>query len=157
MGCLAQVVNVIAPIMTAPGGEAWRQTIFYPFLHASKFGRGTVLRPVIDSPGYNTKGADEVPYLALTAVRDANEGLVLLAVNRGLTESLDLQVELRGFGAFSKGTQIVLKHDDLLASNTRENPGLVVPVENPVLPGDGGRMDFRLPPASWNCIRLTAA
>ena len=29
--CLAQLVNVIAPIMTEPGGPAWRQTIFFPF------------------------------------------------------------------------------------------------------------------------------
>ena len=29
--CLAQLVNVIAPIMTETGGPAWRQTIFYPF------------------------------------------------------------------------------------------------------------------------------
>ena len=28
--CLAQLVNVIAPIMTETGGPAWRQTIFHP-------------------------------------------------------------------------------------------------------------------------------
>ncbi len=28
---LAQLVNVIAPIMTEPGGPAWRQTTFFPF------------------------------------------------------------------------------------------------------------------------------
>src|SRR5665213_3191785 len=29
--CLAQLVNVIAPIMTETGGRAWRQTLFWPF------------------------------------------------------------------------------------------------------------------------------
>ncbi|MDQ2798714.1 MAG: alpha-N-arabinofuranosidase, partial [Armatimonadota bacterium] len=38
IACLAQLVNVIAPIMTASGGPAWRQSIFYPFLHASLYG-----------------------------------------------------------------------------------------------------------------------
>src|ERR687898_151128 len=30
IACLAQLVNVIAPIMTENGGPAWRQTIFWP-------------------------------------------------------------------------------------------------------------------------------
>ncbi len=42
--CLAQLVNVIAPIMTATGGPAWRQTIFFPFAQISNLGRGRVLR-----------------------------------------------------------------------------------------------------------------
>ncbi|HEX3995858.1 MAG TPA: alpha-L-arabinofuranosidase C-terminal domain-containing protein, partial [Acetobacteraceae bacterium] len=47
VACLAQLVNVIAPIMTEDGGPAWRQTIFYPFAQMSHFGRGRVLRAVI--------------------------------------------------------------------------------------------------------------
>ena len=44
IGCLAQLVNVIPPMRTLDGGPAWRQTSFFPFMHASRFGRGTVLR-----------------------------------------------------------------------------------------------------------------
>ena len=51
IACLAQLVNVIAPIMTETGGPAWRQTIFYPFLHASRFGQGEVLDLQVRSPG----------------------------------------------------------------------------------------------------------
>ena len=47
---MAQLVNVIAPIMTANGGGAWKQTIYYPYMHASVFGRGTVLVPLVTSP-----------------------------------------------------------------------------------------------------------
>src|SRR5215468_8880119 len=73
--CLAQLVNVIAPIMTETGGPAWRQTIFWPFAHFSNFGRGRVLRTQIESPTYaatyyDPRGAQElyfplpeVPYL----------------------------------------------------------------------------------------------
>ena len=39
MVCFAQLVNVIAPIMTENGGKAWAQTIFYPFMHTSNYGR----------------------------------------------------------------------------------------------------------------------
>ena len=55
IACMAQLVNVIAPIMTENGGTAWRQTIFYPYMHASVYGRGVVLDPVISSPVYDTK------------------------------------------------------------------------------------------------------
>src|SRR5205823_13950343 len=50
--CLAQLVNAIAPIMTETGGRAWRQTIFHPFAQMSRFGRGRVLRAIVDSPCY---------------------------------------------------------------------------------------------------------
>ena len=51
VACLAQLVNVIAPIMTSDTG-AWRQTIFYPYMHASVYGKGTVLMTQIKAPVY---------------------------------------------------------------------------------------------------------
>src|SRR5206468_1229914 len=53
IGCLAQVVNVIGPIMTEPGGRTWQQTIFHPFAAAARFGLGTVLRSVVQAPKYD--------------------------------------------------------------------------------------------------------
>ncbi len=53
IACLAQLVNVIAPIMTETGGRAWAQTIFHPFRDASRFGRGTALNCRIDCPSYD--------------------------------------------------------------------------------------------------------
>ena len=54
IGCLAQLVNVIAPIMTSDTG-AWRQTIFYPYLHCSLYGQGTVLNTIVKCPIYVAK------------------------------------------------------------------------------------------------------
>ena len=44
IACQAQLVNVIAPIMTRAAGPAWRQTIFHPFAQASRFASGEVIR-----------------------------------------------------------------------------------------------------------------
>ena len=44
IACIAQLVNVIAPIMTEPKGLAWRQTIYYPYYFASRYGRGEALQ-----------------------------------------------------------------------------------------------------------------
>ena len=84
--CLAQLVNVIAPIMTETGGPAWRQTIFHPFAHFSRMGRGRVMRTEINSPTYSARYNDPqgpindyydipaAPYLKLSAVHDDKEG-----------------------------------------------------------------------------------
>src|SRR5690606_41492555 len=61
IACLAQLVNVIAPIMTKTGGPAWAQTIYYPFMHASTLGRGTSLLPVVKSPVYDARDFETVP------------------------------------------------------------------------------------------------
>ena len=78
--CLAQLVNVIAPIMTETGGPAWRQTIFHPFAHMSNLGRGRVLRAQIDAPTYaasyyDPRGAEEHRFRAAgSAVPEARRG-----------------------------------------------------------------------------------
>ncbi|HSA83209.1 MAG TPA: alpha-L-arabinofuranosidase C-terminal domain-containing protein [Geminicoccaceae bacterium] len=103
--CLAQLVNVIAPIMTETGGPAWRQTIFHPFAEMSNFGRGRVLRARIDAPTYaasyyDPRGDEDhrfalpaVPYLKLAAVHDERAGsLTLFALNRSLDEAMPLEV-----------------------------------------------------------------
>lgn len=46
MGCLAQLVNVIAPIFTEIGGGMFRQTIYYPYQMAIRYAKGTALRTV---------------------------------------------------------------------------------------------------------------
>ena len=60
VACLAQLVNVIAPIMTEPGGPAWRQTIFFPFADAARFGRGEAIRIVSDGPTFRSRALGEL-------------------------------------------------------------------------------------------------
>ena len=74
IACIAQLVNVIAPIMTEPGGAAWRQTIYYPYYFASVYGRGVALRLAVNSPGYDADVADNVPYLDIAGVHDEEAG-----------------------------------------------------------------------------------
>ena len=154
IACLAQLVNAIAPIMTKTGGPSWRQTTFYPFLHASRFGRGTVLASAIDSPRYDTRDFTGVPALEATAVMDEERGAVtIFAVNRGTKESLDLSVSLRGFGPLAVAEHLVLDHSDLKAVN---GPGAekVKPRSNGGARLDGAQLEARLPGPSWNVIRL---
>ena len=165
VACLAQLVNVIAPIMTEDGGPAWRQTIFYPFAQMSHFGRGRVLRAGIDSPTYDARYFDPrggqdlyfpvtAPYLKLAAVQGYNEIVTLFALNRHLTEPMPLTVTLSGIPATSIRAARTLHHPNLNASNTRDAPDTVQPAPLDGVSIAGGTVRASLPPASWNVIRL---
>ena len=155
IACLAQLVNVIAPIMTENGGSAWKQTIYYPYLHASVYGRGTVLNPVIKSPKYDTRDFTDVSAIdAAAVINDDNSDITVFAVNRDMINSITLDIELNGFGQFKVIEHIVLKHNDLKAVNTKENPYNVVPGSNGNATVEDGNVKASLTNLSWNVIRL---
>ncbi len=154
VACMAQLVNVIGPIMTAPNGPAWRQTIFHPFAQAAKWARGTVLRPVIDSPGYANKKHGECAYLCASVVDDAESGTTAVFIlNRHLSEAMDLSITLRGLGEERVLVEALqLHHDDLQATNTEAEPGKVAPTPLNGVVMQGEQLRVQLQPASWNVI-----
>ena len=155
MACLAQLVNVIAPIMTRVGGGAWAQTIYYPLLHASVYGRGTSLRPVIESPKYDCADYEGVPVMDAAAVRAEDGSVTIFAINRDMQEDVLLTADLRDFGELKVAEHIVLHHDDVKAVNTEENPNNVLPAAGETGRMDQGRLEIALPALSWNVIRLS--
>lgn len=155
IACLAQLVNVIAPIMTRNGGGAWAQTIYWPLLQASKYGRGTALHAIVESPVYDCKDYEAVPELDATATLQDDGAVTIFAVNRSLNEDILLSADLRDFGSFSSISHEVLHHDDVNAVNTEENPNNVKPMAGPGGKIDGGKIEISIPALSWNVIRLT--
>ena len=155
MACMAQLINVIAPIMTdVNGGAAWRQTTYFPFMHASKYGRGVVLQPIVDSSKHDTKKHGEVTDVESVAIwNEEKEELTIFAVNRNLKEDVEFLVDVRGFEAYGFLEHIVLEHDDLKAVNGAGKE-VVEPfyVERCVF--DGGKLSSVLSRSSWNVIRL---
>ncbi len=151
IACMAQLVNVIAPIMTRPGGGAWKQTIFWPLMQASLYGRGVSLMPRMDADKMDTKQHTDVPVADAAAVLNEDGSLTVFAVNRDLTQDTALSLDLRAFGAFSKVTHSVLHHDDVKAVNTEDDPDNVAPRD---VPADLKENTIVLPAASWNVIRL---
>jgi alpha-L-arabinofuranosidase len=155
IACLAQLVNTIAPIMTENGGPAWRQTIFYPFLHASRYGRGEVLESLARGPSYENAKHGDVPYLESVAILDRAAGEVtVFAVNRSPAEELLLRGQLSGFGRCRLIEHVGLTHADRGAVNTREHPSTVAPRRLDAAAVDGRELRATLPPLSWNVIRL---
>jgi alpha-N-arabinofuranosidase len=164
--CLAQLVNVIAPIMTETAGPAWRQTIFYPFAQMSRFGRGRVLRAKVDCETYAASYYDPrgtidqsfpiaaAPYLKLAAVAGAGGGLSLFALNRDLRQPITVAVDARGFGKLAVEHALELRDDDLKAINSKTAPERVKPMALQGVACEGGKLRLQLAPASWNVICL---
>ena len=156
IACIAQLVNVIAPIMTEDGGTAWRQTIYYPFYYASRYGRGTALQLVVDGPTYDSDEENDVPYLDVSAVHSEDgTTLTFFAVNRHPNTALDLDVRLEGFGAARVVEQVEMTHGDLEAVNTAGRPETVVPVNVQSGKIEDGKLRAALKPLSYNVIRLS--
>ncbi len=154
MACLAQLVNVIAPIMTSDQG-AWRQTIFYPFLDASRYGNGTVLNTIVKVPVYDSKTFTDVPYLDSIMVMDEEkEEAVIFAVNKNLEEGIEFSCDLRQFKDYRLAEHIELHHEDLEAVNTEADPFNVAPGKNTATVFDSGRLSGCFRKSSWNVIRL---
>ncbi len=156
MACLAQLVNVIAPIMTVNGGSSWRQTIFYPYMHVSNYGRGVALNPIVSAPQYDTTDFTDVPVLESAAVyNEENDELTIFALNRDLENNLNLECSIRGFQGLKIKEHIVLQSNDPLAVNSQADPFRVVPKNtgNAVL--SDGIITADLSKLSWNVIRLS--
>lgn len=155
IACIAQLVNVIAPIMTEPGGRSWRQTIYHPFQLASLNGRGIALRLDVEAPSYDADVAAGVSYLDIAGVHDPEGGWVtFFAVNRNADEPLDVALALERFGAPKAVEHTLIKHDDLAATNTRENPDNVAPKKGDGVRIDGSGLVLRLPPHSYSMVRV---
>lgn len=152
IACMAQLVNVIAPIMTRENGGAWAQTIFFPLMQASMLGRGVSLLPQLSCEKSDTKHYSDVPVVDAAAVMNEEDGSVtIFAVNRDLAEDAEMTMHLRSFGELRVISHSVLHHDDMKAVNTEDAPDTVKPVD--VAPEkDASRLI--LPAASWNVIRL---
>ena len=150
----AQLVNVIAPIMTEPGGRAWKQTIFHPFALTSRHAKGDVLQVVLESPTYETTRFGEVPLLDAVATFDAESGeLTVFAVNRSQEEALPLAIDLRD-GAYELVEAVTYSSDDHAWQASADDDTSVLPVANTTATVDGATVTATLPAVSWSMFRL---
>ena len=155
MACMAQLVNVIAPIMTEENGPAWRQTIFYPYLHASKYGRGIALNPALRSSKHDTVEFTDVTDVESVAVwDDEKDQVTIFAVNRNLEEDIVLEADLRSFEGYRLLEHIVLENGDMKAVNSAERQAVLPKTVTDRDQLQDGILQSKLSKTSWNVIRL---
>jgi alpha-L-arabinofuranosidase len=106
VACVAQLVNVIAPIRADPGSAAWRQPTFYPFALAARYARGDVLRvhQACDTypPAHGEAGVTDV-----VVTHDSASGdVTMFAVNRSETETAAMVVSLSWSSTYTSAVPI---------------------------------------------------
>jgi len=155
LACLAQLVNVIAPIMTNEIGLL-RQTTYYPYSWALEFARGAALDLLVESPVYDVPRLGEVPYVDVAGTLQAESGkMALFLLNRDLTKPRQVEIVWEGSSPRA-GEANVLTGSDLKASNTFEAPGRVTPQKGEKPSNTGGRSSLELPPRSYTVVQWTA-
>jgi alpha-L-arabinofuranosidase len=157
LACLAQLVNVIAPIMTNKDG-LFRQTTFYPYSWALQYARGAALNVQVESPTYEVemKSVDkDVPYLDVAATIDSSNGnIALFLLNRDLSKSHDLEIVWEDQAPTRVLTTSLLTGDDLKAANSFQSPQRVAPQAFAKPTTTNGRTKFELPARSYSVLQL---
>jgi alpha-N-arabinofuranosidase len=153
VACLAQLVNVIAPITTNPDGF-FLQTIYYPYYWALQCGRGDVLDLAIESEGYSVRGRNGVPYIDAAGTIDKDSGTVsLFILNRDLNSDREIEVVWREAPPQRVLFSQVLTGPDLKAYNSFEDPKKVAP-ETFDAPKIATRTTFKVPARSYTVLQL---
>ncbi len=152
--CLAQLVNVIAPIKTESRGPAWREATFHPFAITAARGRGGAAPVRLESPIMATKRHGEVPVVdAVAVVADDQSAVSLFMLNRHQTQPTELGIELLPAQGWAVDELVVLSDADVHATNTRDHPDRIRPVPLGATVADA-RLQLALPPVSWAHVRL---
>jgi len=154
---LAQLVNVIAPIMTEPGGPAWRQTTFFPFAATSASAVGRAIDVQLQSESYETERYGTVPVIdAVAAWDDATSSGAVYLVNRSETEVAEVTIDLTHLGETVVVEAQTLSDPDLNAANTLADPDRVRPTANLTVTVSAGIATISLPAVSWTEVRVSA-
>lgn len=156
IACLAQLVNVIAPLVTNENGVL-KQTIYHPYAWALQYARGHVLDLFLESPAYEVEGLGSVPYFDVAGTVDTANGRVsLFILNRDLEKSRELDVVWHEGAPSRVLVSQVLTGPDLKAFNSFDKPNHVVP--QPLEPPrPGSRTTFNLPPRSYAVVQVALA
>lgn len=157
IACLAQLVNVIAPIMTNADG-LFRQTIYYPYSWALQYAKGSVLHLLVESATYDVQGMENIPYVdAAMTLDESTRTTMLFVLNRDLSKPQHIELEWQDASPAKVTAAWLLTGDDLKASNSFAAPARVAPQKFAVPVGNGSRTQFELPTRSYAAVQWSLA
>jgi alpha-N-arabinofuranosidase len=143
---LAQIVNVIAPILTR-GDEMLLQSSFYVFEMYAKRRVGFALRPALSGPVYQGKTNGQAHIIDASAIL-GREQLYLFATNRSLTEAAPVQVALADRPILGLESGELLTGPHAKAANSFEQPDVLTARPFADAKVVNGQAQLELPPLS---------
>lgn len=144
VACLAQLVNVIAAVLTRPDGTL-KQSIYYPFALYSKYANGVSLTPAVHSPTYDAGDRGEVDFIDASASFDEESGeMSIFLINRSVDQDATVTIDFSDRQITSQGTVQIMTGDDPKLANTWEQPDNVIPT-NGISQLDNGVLTIEVP------------
>jgi alpha-N-arabinofuranosidase len=96
LATMAQLVNILAPMLTSETGLVLQTTYFPVKLYSRECGRNYLQTHVI-SPAFSTKSYTDIPYLDISATADdSGKTLALSVVNRHETDTARVRIRVQG-------------------------------------------------------------
>jgi alpha-N-arabinofuranosidase len=165
VACLAQIVNVIAPLVTNEKGIL-RQSIYFPYALVLKYAHGRVLDIQVESETYPIRAAglradfardENVPFLDVVATYDAQEKRAsVFMLNRDLENERELVLSFEDIAPAKVLAAETVTGNDLKAFNTFESPNQVVTAKLDA-PKPGAKMTLELPARSYSVVHLATS
>lgn len=152
IACIAQIVNVIAPILTT-SESLLKQTIYYPLLMFSQMASGNSLDLLVESPRYETKQFGDMPLLDVSSAHDEAAGSnSIFVVNRSLTEGMPIEIRWGDVAPKRITSAHQLSGDDPKAFNSWDAPHRLTtrPIYAPKI--IDGVAQMSLPPLSFTAL-----
>mgnify|MGYP001561839561 CR=1 FL=1 len=154
--CLAQLVNVIGPIVTVPGGPAFRQTSYFPFAETASRARGSVVKTLVSSPTHAAGDRGDVASIVAATTFDPVDGTAtVFLANRSATDAVSVDVDVTQLGVCAVDAARLLHDPDFHAKNTAAEPERVGLMDLDVAV-EAGHVRAELPPCSWAVIALSS-
>jgi alpha-N-arabinofuranosidase len=149
---IAQIVNVIAPILTR-GDDLLLQTIFYPFVMYSSRRNGISLLPAVKGPVYEARSYGPVNVIDTSAI--LGDGLLhVFLTNRSLSDSAPVEIELAGKTISAVQSAEVVTGSGPQSINTWENPNAVTSQPLKTVGVKDGKAQVSLPALSVAALTL---
>ena len=143
---MAQIVNVIAPILTR-GNELLIQSIFYPFEMFSKRRDGVSLKPVVTGPAYEGMTSGRVNWVDASAILNSSH-LHVFATNRSLDHTASVKIKLADQALARLESAELLTGPDAQAANSFEQPDVIQSQPFAAVRIISGEAAFEMPPLS---------
>ncbi len=153
VACQAQLVNVIAPIMTEPGGPAWRQSIFFPMAITAAVARGQSLVARVTAPTVATARHGDVPAVAASATHDPQTGQAAVFLTNRCDTDAQVRLKVEAFDAWSIDSAQVIVAGDKGPLVGAEAAATAAPAPLESVRTEGRSVLLDLPAESWAVVQ----
>jgi alpha-N-arabinofuranosidase len=147
---LAQIVNVIAPILTR-GDQILLQSIYYPLMLYAQRRAGAALQTVVRGPGYESKNYGFVHTIDASAI--LGEGVLhTFMINRSKTDPAIVEMFSAGIQLKSVKSADLVTGSSAASRNTFDRPNTIHNRKLGKIELTGHKATVQLPPLSVGAI-----